>query len=173
MTASDMDVWQVDPVKYPNAQALVDLCGEFFSEIEDLTPGKDLEDHLNAHYGPGNKYYEELSRLMRLGLEEGWVASTAVGGRHYRRSKIILPSPQTKFFSLTSVWMDSQDVFSGQYHKHVYGEINCIIPYKEGAQMKGMQGWMGKGWTSPAAGTHLRVPRTPARLRGRRPGRGG
>ena len=66
------------------------------------------------------------------------------------------PSPLTRFFSLTSVWMDSREmeVLRGDYHKHVYGEINCIVPYQEGAQMKGMQGWMGKGWTSPGAGTH-------------------
>ena len=151
---SDMDVWQVDPVKWPNAQSLVDTCGEFFAEIEDLTPGKDLEEFLNKTHGAGTKHYEAISRLMRIGLEEGWAASTEVGGPHYRRSKIILPSPQTRFFSLTSVWMDSQELFSGEYHKHVYGEINCIIPFNETAQMKGMQGWMGHGWTSPGAGTH-------------------
>jgi hypothetical protein len=152
--SSNMDVWQVDPVKYPNAQKLVDLCGEFFAEIEDFTPGKELEEHLNKNYAQGTRHYDEISRLMKLGLEEGWVAHTENGGPHYRRSKIILPSPQTRFFSLTSVWMDSQEVFSGDHHKHVYGEINCIIPYNETAQMRGMQGWMGPGWTSPAAGTH-------------------
>jgi hypothetical protein len=155
----NMNVWQVDPIKHPNAQLLVDACSSFFSEIEDLTPGKDLEDHLNTHHGPGTTHYESISQLMRVGLAEGWVASTQVGdGPHYRRSKIILPAPETRFFSLTSVWMDSsgrgEEVLSGEYHKHVYGEINCIIPFGEGAQMKGMQGWMGRGWTSPGAGTH-------------------
>lgn len=154
MTTDITDVWQVDPVKWPNAQSLVDVCNEFFAEIEDLTPGKDLEEYLNKNYGKGTRIYDEISRLMKLGVEEGWACNTEITGQHYRRSRVINPSAMTRHFSLTSVWMDSQEVFSGEYHKHVYGEINCVIPFGETAQMKGMQGWMGHGWTSPGAGTH-------------------
>lgn len=151
---TEADAWQVDPVKYPNARLLVDVCSEFFAEIEDLTPGRDLEEYLNKNYNRGNRFYDEICRLIKLGIEEGWAADTELDGPKYRRSKIVLPSAKTKFFSLTSVWMDSQEIYSGQYHKHVYGEINCLIPFDETAEMKGMQGWRSHGWTSPAAGTH-------------------
>lgn len=61
--------------------------------------------------------------------------------------------------------MDSQDEYSGQYHSHPYGEINCVIQLDDAAELKGMQGWQGAGWTSPGAGTHhypqVRLPRGP------------
>lgn len=41
-----------------------------------------------------------------------------------------------------------------QYHVHPYGEINCVVQIDESAELKGMQGWQGAGWTSPGPGTH-------------------
>ncbi len=52
------------------------------------------------------------------------------------------------------MYIDSEEEFLGQYHVHPYGEINCVIPIDEKAQLKGMQGWQGAGWTSPGPGTH-------------------
>jgi hypothetical protein len=118
------------------------------------TPGKDLEKYLNTHYGSGNPIYEDLCRLTRKGVEEGWAANIDIDGRHYRRSKIALPKEETRYFSITTVYMESDDVFSGQYHSHPYGEINCVVQIDKTAELKGMQGWQGAGWTSPGAGTH-------------------
>jgi hypothetical protein len=39
--------------------------------------------------------------------------------------------------------MESQEEFSGQYHSHPYGEINCVVQIDENAELKGMQGWQG------------------------------
>lgn len=75
-------------------------------------------------------------------------------GPKYRRSKIALPSADTKFCSITTVYMESEDEYSGQYHAHPYGEINCVIQLDETAELKGMQGWQAAGWTSPGPGTH-------------------
>jgi hypothetical protein len=44
--------------------------------------------------------------------------------------------------------------YSGQYHSHPYGEINCVVQVDKTAELKGMQGWQGAGWTSPGPGTH-------------------
>ena len=118
------------------------------------TPGKALEEKLNTEYGPGHPYYEEICSCVRQGLTEGWVANIEIQGPKYRRSKICLPSPETHYFSITTVYMDSEDVFSGQYHVHPYGEINCVIQIDKTAELKGMQGWQGAGWTSPGPGTH-------------------
>ena len=120
------------------------------------TPGQDLEKYLNSHYGPGNPYYEDFCKYVRQGIErsEGWCANIEIDGRKYRRSRVSLPKHETRYFSITTVFMDSQEEYKGQYHQHPYGEINCVIQLDDTAELKGMSGWQGAGWTSPGAGTH-------------------
>lgn len=135
-------------------------CAEYILSIHEIdpqsysTPGHRLEGYLNTHYGPGNPYYEDFCRLIKLGLAEGWAANIEMDGPKYRRSKIALPVPESRFFSITTVYMESEEEYSGQYHAHPYGEINCVVQLDDTAELKGMQGWQGKGWTSPGAGTH-------------------
>ncbi|KAK4691927.1 hypothetical protein P7C71_g5178, partial [Lecanoromycetidae sp. Uapishka_2] len=69
---------------HPTARQLVSRCLEFFEEIKNLTPGQDLEKHLNTFYGPTTPYYRDFSTLIRLGLAEGWVASDSIDGQRYR-----------------------------------------------------------------------------------------
>jgi len=141
---------------HPNQQKLIDCAAEFFTEVENLTPGKELEDRLNAEYGPGNRFYDSFISLIKQGLanNEGWVATEEVDGPHYRRSKVSFPTRETHYFSITTVYMESEEEFSGQYHQHPYGEINCVIQLTPEAELKGMSGWQGAGWTSPGPGTH-------------------
>ncbi|TVY80553.1 hypothetical protein LSUE1_G003250 [Lachnellula suecica] len=145
---------EVDIEAYPTAKKLVNRAHEFFSEIDNITPGKALEATLNTTYGPGTPYYSDFCALIKQGLSEGWVANIEVDGPKYRRSKICLPSSQTHYFSITTVYMDSKEEYRGQYHVHPYGEINCVVQIDESAELKGMQGWQGAGWTSPGPGTH-------------------
>lgn len=121
------------------------------------TPGKDLEEYLNSNYGPGNPIYEDICSLTRTGVEEGWAANIEIDGAHYRRSKIALPREDTRFFSITTVYMESDEEFAGQYHSHPYGEINCVVQIDKSSELMGMQGWQGAGWTSPGPGTHQYV----------------
>lgn len=127
-----------------------------FTHTTHSTPGRDLEQRLNRDYGPGNPYYEDFSRLIRQGIEnnEGWVATDEIDGPKYRRTRICSPTETTRYFSITTVYMDSQEVYRGQYHSHPYGEINCVVLIDPTAELKGMSGWQGAGWTSPGAGTH-------------------
>jgi hypothetical protein len=92
-------------------------------------------------------------------------------GAKYRRSRICEPGEATRYMSITTVYMESQEEYTGQYHKHrewiivqscsirrltyflAYGEINCVIPLKGNAEILGMQGFQGAGWTSPGPGT--------------------
>lgn len=120
----------------------------------DRTPGHELEAYLNKNYGPGNALYEDLCKYTKLGVEEGWAANIEMDGPKYRRSKILLPSPETRYMSITTVYMNSEEVYAGQYHQHPYGEINCVVQLDKTAELMGMQGWQGAGWTSPGAGTH-------------------
>ncbi|TDZ67398.1 hypothetical protein CTRI78_v003033 [Colletotrichum trifolii] len=144
----------LDFAAYPSAKRFVSRCSEFLNEVQDLTPGKDLEQRLNREYGPGNAFYEDFCSYIKQGLEEGWVAQTEIDGRKYRRGKVALPSEETRYFSITTVYMESQEPYTGQYHAHPYGEINCVIQLDAGAELKGMRGWQGAGWTSPGPGTH-------------------
>ncbi|KAF2440449.1 hypothetical protein P171DRAFT_489161 [Karstenula rhodostoma CBS 690.94] len=72
----------------------------------------------------------------------------------YHRSKIALPSPSTRYMSITTVYMNSVTGFRGHHHSHPYGEINCVVQLDAGAELMGMQGWQGAGWPSPDPGTH-------------------
>lgn len=140
------------------------------------TPGKELEKRLNHEYGPGNSYYEDFCRYIKQGLSEGWVASGEVEGPKYRRGKvtqhcfecsaaagvnaefqIMLPVQENLYMSLTAVYFDSQGEYAGQYHKHPYGEINCVVPIDDTFQLEGLpvgENWQGAGWTSLGPGTH-------------------
>ncbi|KAF2110404.1 p-hydroxylaminobenzoate lyase, partial [Lophiotrema nucula] len=140
--------------KYPTAQKLISRVQDLLDEVEDLTPGSNLETHLNTTYGPGTPIYTDLCSLTLQGLREGWVANIELDGPKYRRSKVALPKAETRYMSITTVFMDSVEEYSGQYHKHPYGEINCVVQIDEGSELKGMQGWQGAGWTSPGPGTH-------------------
>jgi hypothetical protein len=160
---------------HPNLQKFLDRARDFLTEVEDLyvtllgthldnaltrdplsTPGKDLESRLNQEYGPGNQIYDDFAALIRQGVvnNEGWVAVDEVDGPNYRRTRISPPSAETRHFSITAVYINSQDVFRGQYHLHPYGEINCVIPLDDDAELMGMSGWQKAGWTSPGPGTH-------------------
>ncbi|KAL7946790.1 hypothetical protein V8C42DRAFT_318814 [Trichoderma barbatum] len=141
---------------HPNHQKLIDRAREFLAEVEDLTPGKDLEARLNRDYGPGNQYYDDFCQLIRQALadDEGWVATDEIDGPKYRRTRISPPSESTRHFSITTVYMESEEVYRGQYHLHPYGEINCVVQLDPSAELMGMSGWQGSGWTSPGPGTH-------------------
>jgi hypothetical protein len=126
------------------------------------TPGAALEARLNKDYGPSSAFHKALTSLIRQALDkdEGWLATIPIDGRRYRRSKVALPSPLTRYFSITAVYMDSESTgpesYRGQYHQHPYGEINCVITLEDdsSAELMGMNGWQGAGWTSPGPGTH-------------------
>lgn len=135
-------------------ELLLERSSALLDEIRDMTPGAAAEAWLNRRYGPGSELYDTLARLITAGVEEGWAANTEVAGRRYRRSRLCEPNADTRFFSVTAVYMDSRDVFRGDYHGHPYGEFNMIVPLDEDAVMAGPNGWCGAGWTAPAPGSH-------------------
>jgi len=134
----------------------------FLQEVKDMTTSIELEQWLNAKYGVESELYRNLSRLIALGVREGWAADTEVARPRYRRSRIVTPSAETLFFSATAVLMDSTDSaqnnpegsFRADYHLHPYGEINLVVPLNEGAALAGPNGWCFGGWTASAPGSH-------------------
>jgi hypothetical protein len=145
-------------------EELIQRSIPFLQEVRDMTPGADMERWLNRNYGEGSALYKDLARLIKLGIAEGWAANQEVDGPNYRRSRIAEPSAETLHFSITAVYMNSKDatrfrddhdtdVLRGQFHGHPYGEINLVVPLDEGAELMGLQGWQGPGWTAPDPGS--------------------
>lgn len=134
----------------------------FLQEIKDMTASSEVEQWLNTKYGVDSALYKELSRLITLGVRNGWAADVEVAGSRYRRSRIGEPSAETFFFSITAVLLDSTDnsqtnpegSFRAPYHLHPYGEINLVVPLNEGAALAGPNGWCYGGWTTPGPGSH-------------------
>jgi hypothetical protein len=143
-------------------EELIQCSIPFLREVKDMTPSAEMEKWLNEKYGETSELYRDLSRLIKIGVAEGWAANQEVDGPNYRRSLIVEPSPETFQFSITAVYMNSKDpqrfkgeseILRGQYHGHPYGEINLVVPLDKGAQLKGLQGWQGPGWTAPDPGS--------------------
>ncbi|KVV51491.1 PnbB [Burkholderia territorii] len=148
------------PTAHPRDQ-LIARCLPFLEEVKDMTPGTEVEDWLNTKYGVDSTLYQDLARLVALGVEDGWAANVEVAGPRYRRARLVSPSEQTFFFSITAVLMDSTDTkqsnregaFRGDYHSHPYGEFNLVVPLNDGAALAGPNGWCYGGWTAPAPGS--------------------
>jgi hypothetical protein len=145
-------------------EELIQRSIPFLNEVKDMTPGADMEKWLNSKYGEGSALYQDLARLIKLGVVEGWAANQEVDGPNYRRSRIAEPSAETMHFSITAVYMNSTDAkrfkdehegdtLRGQFHGHPYGEVNLVVPLDPGAELRGLQGWQGPGWTAPDPGS--------------------
>jgi len=145
-------------------EELIQRSIPFLNEVKDMTPGANMEKWLNSKYGEDSALYQDLARLIKLGVAEGWAANQEVDGPNYRRSRIVEPSAETMHFSITAVYMNSNDAkrfkddhdddtLRGQFHGHPYGEVNLVVPLDEGAELRGLQGWQGPGWTAPDPGS--------------------
>jgi Domain of unknown function (DUF4863) len=131
-------------------------------EVKDMTTSNEVEQRLNKKYGVESALYQDLARLITLGVQAGWAADAEIAGPRYRRSRLAPPREATCFFSVTAVLMDSTDntqgnpegSFRGDYHLHPYGEFNLVVPLNEGAAIAGPNGWCYGGWTAPEPGSH-------------------
>src|SRR5271170_1576451 len=131
-------------------EELIQRSIPLLQDVKDMTPGAEMEKWLNRRYGQDSDLYENLARLIKLGVEEGWAANQEAAGPNYRRSRIFEPSAETFHFSITAVYMNSKDphafkdehgdeVLRGDYHGHPYGELNVVVPIDKGAELKGLQ----------------------------------
>ncbi len=124
-----------------------------------MTTSAEVEQWLNTKYGVESELYQDLSRLITIGVKEGCAADAEIAGPRYRRSRLVVPCFETYLFSITAVLMDSTDntpdgSFRGDYHSHPYGEFNMVVPLNEGAALAGPSGWCYGGWTASAPGSH-------------------
>lgn len=84
-------------------EELIERSIAFLREVKDMTPGAEMEHWLNEKYGEESPLYQDLARLIKIGVEEGWAANQEVDGPNYRRSRILEPTPETFQFSITAV----------------------------------------------------------------------
>jgi hypothetical protein len=148
-------------------EELIEKAISFLGTIKDRTAGPEMEKWLHANYGPGTPLYEDLARLIKQGVKEGWAADINISGPHYWRSRLLEPREKSHYFSLTTVYMDPRagripatdpadpdHAFRGDYHLHPYGEFNLVVPLEPDAKLLGPPGWRHAGWTAPAPGSH-------------------
>ncbi|MFC4946572.1 DUF4863 family protein [Pseudonocardia sp. GCM10023141] len=136
------------------AEDLIQRSIPLINEIKNRTAGVELETWLNETRGPDTELWDDLARLVKEGVADGWAANIEVDGPNYRRSRIAEPSEELSYFSITAVYMNSVPVYRGQYHQHPYGEINMVVPLDPDALLRGPRGWQGAGWTAPDPGSH-------------------
>jgi len=115
----------------PHKEELLQWVRRLCDDMRSRPLDEELEAHLNDHYGVGTQAYEEMCRLLKLGVEEGWAGYVEIDGAAYRRGRIAEPGHQTAEMSVESGLL--RDV-KGQYHCHTRGEINMIIPLEPDAQ---------------------------------------
>ena len=61
-------------------EELIELAIPFLKEVKDMTPGAEMEKWLNQKYGADSELHKGLSRLIKLGVEEGWAANQEITG---------------------------------------------------------------------------------------------
>jgi hypothetical protein len=115
---------------------LMNMVQQLLDFIGDRPLDEDLEFQLNRRFGLYGPFYDRLAKLLKVGLEEGWVGYTPVEGAGYSRGRIAEASPETRNMRVESGLMC--DVV-GQYHRHTRGEINLVVPIDPTAQ------WCGRG----------------------------
>ncbi len=118
---------------------MLGLLGTIIDDIRGRALDAALESRLNERFGAGSDAYQNLRRLLELGIDEGWVAYVDIQGAAYRRGCIAEPAAQTAELSVESGLLEN---VKGQYHCHTLGEINMIMPIDADANFCGH----GAGW---------------------------
>ena len=89
----------------------------------------ELQDWLNAEYGPTTDGFQALQAACVTGVAQGWLCDREAGGLRYGR--IFKPAPELQGFSVDVV--DMADI-AGPHHSHPLGEIDLIMPVDAGAR---------------------------------------
>ena len=126
--------------------ALVSLLDELIDYIGSSPLDQDLEARLNSEYGPGTATFQEMKRLLRVGIDEDWACYQVIDGDNYRRGRLGAAPDGVHDFVIESARLN--DV-KGNYHTHPLGEINMIQPVDPTGQFCGS----GEGWKVFAPGT--------------------
>lgn len=100
-----------------------------------------LQDRLNADFGPGSATYRQISDACTAGVAEGWMCNREAGGIRYGR--VFKPDEALHGFSVDVV--DMKDV-AGPHHTHPQGEIDLVMPLTPDARFDGRPaGWLVYG----------------------------
>lgn len=130
----------------PHKPELVARLEQLVAFIGDSPLDAVLEDRLNRHFGPQTPAFREMTRLLRIGIGEGWACYAEIGGTDYRRGRLGVAGDGVHDFVIESARL--KDV-KGNYHRHPLGEINMIQPVDPDGRFCGS----GQGWKVFAPGT--------------------
>jgi len=130
----------------PHKPELVARLEQLVAFIGDSPLDAALEDRLNRHFGPRTREFQDMTRLLRAGIEEGWACYAEIDGADYRRGRLGTAGDGVHDFVIESARL--KDV-KGNHHRHPLGEINMIQPLDPASRFCGS----GEGWKVFAAGT--------------------
>jgi hypothetical protein len=121
---------------------------EFAANIKPITDAisgraldAQLQSYLNETFGPQSAEFEAIRTSCAEAIDEGWMCKHEQGGIRFGR--VLKPSDELAGFSVDVVHMD--DVV-GPHHSHPNGEIDMVMPLKDGAKFDGQSdGWVVYG----------------------------
>ena len=115
------------------------IVREILNDIRDLPFDAALEFWLNR-FGPYSGTFEALARVLKLGVDEGWVAYAPIEGAGYNRGRLAEPTHETAGMSVETALLRA---VRGQYHCHIRGEIDMVVPLDSSARFCGhAAGWV-------------------------------
>lgn len=127
-----------------SVEALREQLAVVTDKLAGLPLDKAMESSLNEEFGAGSDVYQELVRLCREGVAEGWLCDREAGGIGFGR--IFKPSEELQGFSVDVVNMND---IVGPHHAHPNGEVDLIMPEDDAAEFDGH----GAGWLVYSAGS--------------------
>jgi hypothetical protein len=118
-------------------QRFVELIAAITGEIANMEVAPALAAWLTTKFPPGGDVFDEIERLCREGVEQGWLCAREAGGIRFGRP--VRPQPATHGFSVDVVAMAD---IAGPHHAHPHGEIDMVMPLDPGATFDEI----GRGW---------------------------
>jgi len=130
----------------PHKPALLALLTELITFIGPRPLDAALEDSLNDDFGPRTTRFQEIKRLLRLGIDEQWACYQEIDGPDYRRGPLGTSRDGVHDFVIESARLRNM---KGNFHRHPRGEINMIQPVDPEGKFCGA----GEQWKIFAADT--------------------
>lgn len=104
---------------WPHKSQLKAYLDEVIAFIGESPLDDALEARLNAEFGPASVAFREMTRLLRIGINEGWACYNVIDGDNYRRGRLANSHEGTHEFAIESARL--KDV-KGNYHTHMLAQ---------------------------------------------------
>ena len=119
-------------------ETLHEQLSQLTAQIAGRPLDTELQQWLNARFGPGTAVYESLKATCQAGVAAGRLCQREAGGIRFGR--VFKPDAALHGFSVDVVDMDD---IAGPHHVHPQGEIDLVMPVAGDARFDGHPaGWV-------------------------------